>query len=416
MAMVYEYNARENGKRVKGTQRAETPQEAAEILNRRGLFVFKLRERATPPFSFRKMVRSMLAPDLPDRITFFRGYAALESQGVPFNEAFDLLAREIPTGPLHEAVVSVRSTVSAGQRLSVAMAERPEEFSPIEIAMIAAGEESKGRAEILDRLATFLERDAKLRKRLSGALTYPGIVLVAAFMLMLYAAFWLLPIFAGLYANFNVPIPTAMSVVLSATAAVKQPLTWLIAIVVICGAGVTFNRYVSTEHGAYKLDKTILSDGKLFSLKLWPFGEIRRKAIVSRVARALSALLESGVDLKKALDTVTPITESPVFAQAFQRARETLAQGNAVSLTDALRMHDAMDRRAIGFVEIGERVSQVPEMLRKIADYYDDDIESKLQSLPEKIQVLVTIMLGVVVAYLGYIVYVPLATLSTSIH
>jgi len=416
---IYKYSAFFGGKRVSGQQRAETPTDAIDILSRRGLDVFKIDEQKAQKFSFLKILRNFTGNELSTRLTFFRGYAALEAEGVPFDESFGLLIAQMPPkSRFSRAVQAVLRSLNQGDRdsLSGAMSDHADEFSHLECALVGAGEKSRGRAEVLDRLAAFLERDAKLRKRLMGALTYPVLVVSFSGVLIAYILFFLLPIFANLYTSFNLPMPPAMTGALGFAAMLKNPIWDLCFLIALGTFGFFFGRWASTPEGAIKLDKFLLSDLKVGPIKFNPFGAIRRKTITSRTCRAFAALMASGVDVEQALETSIPVAASPFYARALNLAKEDLSTGISSSLSEALTKFKAFDAYALGFLAIGERVAQIPDMMMRLASYYDDDVESLLSSLPETIQTVVIILLGVLVSYLAYIVYVPMATLSTSVH
>jgi type IV pilus assembly protein PilC len=282
--------------------------------------------------------------------------------------------------------------------------------------MIAAGEQSRGRAEILERLASFLERDALLRKRLKASLTYPFAAIIVSIAMALFIVTWIVPTFARFYTDYHVEMPTIMLAAVAVAGAVKNPLTWLVGAGIFAGAGFLLNRYIATDAGALRLDRISQADVLFFGINFWPFGEIRRKTIASRVARGLAALLKSGVDMDKTLETIIPVAESPIVGGALQRVRETLRTGEANTLSEALDQHKALDSYLVGFLEIGEETGQGPEMLSRVSDYYDDDVEMNLQTLPEKILIVVIFFLGLVVFFLAYMVYVPLSSLTTGIH
>ena len=416
--MTYRYAAFQHGRRVNGRQRAQNTAEALDILARRGLDVFNIDEQKRERFSFLKLLRAITGNELQSRLLFFRGYAALEAKGVPFEESFALLVQQIPPGRFSNAVQAVLQSLNEGERdsLSSAMSDHPDEFTHIECALVSAGERSRGRAEILERLAGFLERDVKLRKRLFGALTYPAIVVLFAVSLLLYIVFVLLPVFANLYTSFNVPAPPMMTAALTLGVMLRSPFWLGLFALMLAGVGYLISRWLNTPEGALRADKILLADGKIGPLRLWPFGVILRKTITSRTFRALSALLKSGVEIEQAIEIIAPVASNPTFVKGMQTARRDLSSGICSSLFEAFTKHKVFDSYALGFMGIGERVGQVPEMMMRLADHYDDDVSSLLQTLPEKIQVLVIIMLGFIITYLAYIVYVPIATLSTSIH
>jgi len=204
MSITFAYRARTpSGEAVSGTMRALDRSAALATLRERMLIPSRL-ETATTTFSLARLF-TRAKPN--ERLAFFRAYAALEQAGVDFSTSFELLSEQARTPRMRDALASIRSDVErGGEKLWTAMSHRPDEFSDLEVAMVAAGEEAGNREDVFDRLATFLERDERLRKKLNAALFYPAIVLVAALAISLYLFIVVVPQFATLFANFGVEL------------------------------------------------------------------------------------------------------------------------------------------------------------------------------------------------------------------
>jgi type IV pilus assembly protein PilC len=288
------------------------------------------------------------------------------------------------------------------------MSHRPDEFSDLEVAMVAAGEEAGNREEVFDRLAAFLERDERMRKRLTAALFYPAIVLVSAALVSAYLVAVVIPQFAKLFASFGVPPSPLLTFLVAAAAVASNP-------AVVAGAGAAAilgataaSRALRTVEGALAFDTV--------RLRVPLAGEAIRKTIVARLCRVIATLLQSGVNQVRALEVAVPVAESPIFSRALERARERIAGGKAASLEEALGESGAFPALLLGFIRVGGSAGNVPAMLLKVAEYYEEDVESLLAAIPTVIQTTVTLGLGVVVGAIVYVVYIPLSTLSSSIH
>ena len=202
MSLTFSYRARNaSGEVVAGTMRSLDRAAALAALRERRLIPSELRS-TTGAFSLSSLFRRAPARE---RLAFFRAYAALEEAGIDFSTAFRLLGDQARTRRFRDALHAVRSDVErGGEKLWKAMSHRPDEFTDLEVAMVAAGEEAGNRAEIFDRIARFLERDARFRKQLSAALFYPAIVVCAAIAVTFYLLFVVVPQFANLFASFQV--------------------------------------------------------------------------------------------------------------------------------------------------------------------------------------------------------------------
>jgi len=406
MPLTFAYDARTpGGKRVKGTMRALDRRAAFEALRERMLVPHDIRP-ASPRFS---LLRLLGGARPAERLAFFRAYAALESSGVDFSRSFALLISHARTARMREALSGIATDVErGGEKLWTAMSRRPAEFSDLEVAMVAAGEEAGNREEIFDRLAVFLERDERLRKRLGAALFYPALVAAAAAAVSLYLLLFVLPQFGGLFESFGIAPSPLLLAALRVSEVLQSPRFDLALIGVSVFAIWSTIRALTTEQGSIAFDT--------FRFRVPVLGGALAKASLARIARTLATLLQSGVNQMRALEVAAGVADGPMLSRAIVRARECIATGNAASLEEALAASGHFPPLFIGFATIGAASGTVPAMLTKVADYYEDDVESILTALPAAMQTAVTLGLGAVVAAVVYVVYVPLSTLSASIH
>jgi len=406
MSITFAYRARTpSGEAVSGTMRALDRSAALATLRERMLIPSRL-ETATTTFSLARLF-TRAKPN--ERLAFFRAYAALEQAGVDFSTSFELLSEQARTPRMRDALASIRSDVErGGEKLWTAMSHRPDEFSDLEVAMVAAGEEAGNREDVFDRLATFLERDERLRKKLNAALFYPAIVLVAALAISLYLFIVVVPQFATLFANFGVELSPVMLALLGFTSVVSNPFLVVPLVVAAVGGAVGLARTLQTVEGALAFDAV--------RMRLPILGDAVRKTILARLCRVLATLLQSGVNQVRALEVAIPVAESPIYAAAIEAARDRIAGGVSASLEEALAATKQFPPLVLGFIRVGGSAGTIPDMLVKIAEYYEEDVESLLSALPTVIQTAVTLGLGGVVAVIVYVVYVPLSTLSTSIR
>ena len=406
MSLTFTYRARDtSGEIVAGTMRSLDRAAALAALRERRLVPSELRA-STGAFSLPRFFRRSPARE---RLAFFRAYAALEEAGIDFSTAFRLLSDQARTPRFRDALNAIRSDVErGGEKLWKAMSHRPDEFTDLEVAMVAAGEEAGNRAEIFDRIAHFLERDARFRKQLSAALFYPAIVVCTAAAVTIYLLFVVVPQFANLFASFDVRSSPVLDALLFLRSASSSPQALLLAALGGLAGFATLLFFAQTPAGAMALDRARLG--------LPLIGAMLRKAAVARLSRVLATLLESGGNQLRALEVATPVAESPVFAGALELARQRVAVGACATLDEALALTGVFEPMAIGFVRVGSQAGDVPGMLLKICEYYEEDVESLATVIPTLAQTIVTLGLGVVVAFIVYVVYVPLTTLATSVR
>jgi type IV pilus assembly protein PilC len=288
------------------------------------------------------------------------------------------------------------------------MAHRPEEFSDLEIAMVAAGEEAGNREEVFERLATFLERDERMRKQLASALFYPFLVSIAAGLVSIYLLTFVVPQFAKLFDSFGVTRSPLLTMLVGLTTLAINPFVEIAALASVATIVYVWTRAMGTPEGALAFDAV--------RLRLPFAGAVVRKTIVARTCRVVATLLEAGVNQVRALEVSVPVAESPIYARALEAARERIVDGRSASLEEALRESDLFPPLVLGFIRVGASAGNVPSMLAKVAQYYEDDVEALLSAVPAVVQTAVTLGLGAVVGLIVYVVYIPLSTLSSSIH
>jgi type IV pilus assembly protein PilC len=404
--MTFTYRARTpGGDPVTGTMRALDRNAALAALRDRMLIASSL-ESHESAFS---LAHLFTRTKPKERLAFFRAYAALEQAGVDFSTSFALLIAQTNSARMRDALSSIRSDVErGGEKLWAAMSHRPDEFTDLEIAMVAAGEEAGNREEVFDRLAAFLERDERMRKRLAAALFYPALVLVSAAIVSVYLIAVVMPQFGKLFASFGVAPSPLLTLLLAASSLATNPLVVGVTLGACAVAAAAIARALRTPEGALAFDA--------LRMRVPLAGDAIRKTILARLCRVIATLLQSGVNQVRALEVAVPVAESPIFSRAIDIARERIATGHAASLEESLEASAVFPPLLVGFVRVGGTAGNVPAMLVKIAEYYEEDVESLLSAIPTLIQTAVTLGLGAVVAAIVYVVYVPLSTLSSSIH
>jgi type IV pilus assembly protein PilC len=406
MSLTFSYRARTpGGTGVRGTMRALNRTAALSKLRERMLIASYV-EPTPQAFG---LTRAFTRAKPSERLALFRAYAALEHAGVDFSTTMSLLSQQARTPRMREALASIRTDVErGGEKLWAAMSHRPDEFTDLEVAMIAAGEEAGNRQEVLDRLARFLERDERLRKQLGAALFYPAIVVAAACGISIYLFAFIVPQFARLFESLDVELSPALAATLAVDRLVANPVFDAVSACAAVTIAYLSARALRTPEGAFAADA--------LRLRIPVIGDTIRKSILARLARVLATLLQSGVNAVRALEVAVPVAESPIYGRAVEAARENLSGGLAASLEEALAATGRMPPLLLGFVRVGSAAGNLPEMLVKIAEYYEDDVESLLGALPTAIQTGVTLALGAVVSLIVYLVYVPLSSLSSSIR
>ncbi|HEY6236682.1 MAG TPA: type II secretion system F family protein [Candidatus Elarobacter sp.] len=404
-AAQYRYTARDAaGELVRGSMEASSVDAVLANLRTRALFVTAVDRETLLACTVGRSLH-LGAPSRRALLAFFRSFSTLIRAGVPMRRALDVTIERASDGVLRESLRSLLADVEHGTSLSEAMERRPRAFAPLYVAMVRAGEAGGILDDVLERLASFLERDADLRKKVRAALAYPAVVVTAALGLVLFLMARIVPMFAQMFDAFHAELPATTRALLAAGDALQRPATWLgtVLIVVLSGGGVA--AAARTVRGALVLDR--------LRLRLPVFGPLLHKAITARIARMLATLLRSGIDLVTAIDVVRPVAGSPAYAAALRRVDVALRAGDALTVPlEASRLFDPL---AVALVRVGEETGLLDEMLLKVAAYFETDVEAAIATLGAVIEPALIGVLGCAVGFIVFSVFIPLYALIGSV-
>ena len=405
MASIYAYTARNGeGGFVAGSLQADSREQALAHLRTRTLYVTSI----APADSARGMIGSIITGwpiSSAARTAFFRAFATLIRAGVPIRRALDVVIESCRDARLREALRSVSSDIESGSELSTAMSRRPHEFSRLLVAMIRAGELGGALDEILERLATLLERHLAVRKKVRSALAYPLIVATAALALVLFLVGSTVPAFASMFAEMHVTLPWSTRVLIEGGNALKNPLMW-VALAALPPAIIALIRVARREERiALRIDQ--------LSLATPVFGGVLRKAVVARFSRTLGSLLRSGVPLLEALDAANDVVENTVYSCLTRELSAALREGSAIAT--ALERSSLFDGLFLQLVRVGEETGTLDAMLLRIADYYELDVETTVATLGSVIEPILIIGLGALVGLIVASILIPLYSMIGSI-
>jgi type IV pilus assembly protein PilC len=405
MALDFHYRARNAaGELVNGRMQARDRETVIALLRSRALFVTSI-DAETP---VRRSIIRLLAIGRVRQsslLTFFRSFATLLRAGVAMRRALTVTIERCGDGVLQEALRAVVAEVERGVPLSEALAARPRIFSALYCSMIRAGERGGILEDVVERVATLIERDAALVKKLRAALAYPSIVTSAALALVVLLIVKIVPMFAGMFASFNVPVPAPTRLLLTVSALLQTPLLWcslggglLAALLVLRQASVSERGRITLDHLRFRIPLA---------------GTLARKAVLARVARMLGTLVRSGIDLLAAIETVAPVAASPLYRTTLLGCSIALRAGEPLSAP--LTASRAFDPLFLALVRVGEETGSLDDMLIKIAEYFESDIENALAVLSATIEPLLVIVLGAIVGTIVFSVFLPLYSLIGSL-
>jgi len=405
-ASTYHYRARTpEGRRVNGSMQAASPDVVVAHLRTRALFVTTVVEGATLPGRIEGMRYAGPVSGAP-LVAFFRSFATLVRAGVQLRRALEVTIAQCGDARLREALRAVLAEIEAGRSLSSAMKLRPREFEPLHVAIVEAGEAGGLLDDVLDRLATLLERDQAMRKKVGAALAYPAFVFVGAIGLVVFLIATIVPQFAHMFAQMDVPLPLSTQILLAVGEGIRRP-EILGGTIALCFAA--FAAYVAARRSprfAIAVDR--------LRIDLPIAGPLLRKTIIARLARMLGSLLHSGVDLLHAIDVVGPITGNAAYEAALRDLHAALREGSSIG--EPLAATKLFEPIALQLIAVGEETGTIDAMLLRIASFYETDVETAMMTVGALLEPILICVVGVMVGAIVFSIFVPLYTLVGQIH
>lgn len=331
-----------------------------------------------------------------DIVIFTRQFATMINAGLPLVQALDILARQTENQVLKKTVQDTLYDVEAGNTLADAMAEHPKIFSQLFVNMVAAGESGGILDTILLRLATFLEKNEALARKVKGAMIYPAVVLGVAVIAIAILLLFVIPTFAEVFSSFNqqLPLPTRIVIGLSE---LLQSYWW--AMLGAIGAGIfLLRRWIGTASGRLKFDRLML--------KLPVLGPLVRKAAIARFTRTLGTMLSSGVTILDGLEITARTAGNRVIHDAVMQSRAAIAGGK--SIAEPLKETDVFPPMVTQMIHVGEETGDLDGMLSKIADFYDDEVDVAVENLLKVLEPALIVILGTIVGGMIVAMYLPI--------
>ena len=395
-AATYEYKVRDGeGRFREGKVKADNETAVAEKLLEMGYVPLEVKESGTGlqrEISFgRKRVK------MKDLAIFARQLATMIDAGLTLMRALSILAEQVENPSLREVLTKVKNDVEAGHSLSSAFAnDEHDTFPPFMVSMTKAGELGGFLDVAMRQVAETFEAEVKLRSKIKAAMTYPVVVFVMAILMCVGMLLFIVPIFAGMFADLGgtLPLPTRILVTLSGLLKLAAP------VLSVAGFAFTFwwRRHKNDERVRNVLDP--------LKLKLPVFGKLSAKIALTRFARNLSTLLRSGVPILAAIDIVSETTGSVVISRALADVRVSVASGD--SIAGPLARHEVFPTMVVQMIASGEETGAVDQMLSRIAEFYDNEVEAMTEALTSLIEPLMIAFLGVVVGSMIIALYMPI--------
>jgi type IV pilus assembly protein PilC len=389
---VYVYKARTvGGESQSGEMNAATEADVVGQLRRRRLVVVSVKEK--PKEISLSIGRRIKTKDL---VLFTRQFATMINAGLPLVQSLDILAAQQPNKKAAEKIRAVLSDVESGSTLADAMRRHKDFFSEIYVNMVAAGEAGGVLDVILLRLAEYLEAADRLRRKVRGAMFYPVTVLSFAMLAIAALLIFVIPTFAGFFESANVPMPLPTRFVMG----LSEFLTsyWWAVAAALAGIGWLIRAYRQTSDGRLATDRLLL--------RIPIIGGVIRKAAIARFSRTLGTLVQSGVPILDGLEITARTAGNQVVEDAVMKSRASIAGGETIA--EPLKRSDVFPPMVVQMINVGEQTGGLDDMLSKIADFYDEEVDSAVTALTSVIEPIMIVFLGAIVGGMVVAMYLPI--------
>jgi type IV pilus assembly protein PilC len=400
---TFAYSGRtRGGQTVTGERIADSADAVVAALRRDQILVTRIDQAAAKAETKSKPAKARGVP-AKNLAIFTRQFSVMIDAGLPLVQCLDILGKQEPHKHFSVAILKVREDVEAGAALADAMKKHPKTFDALYSNMIAAGEAGGILDTILKRLAVYIEKNVKLKGDVKSAMIYPIAVIVIA-ALVVGAILWkVIPTFATLFAGLGAELPLPTRIVIAMSNGVVA-WGWLI-VLVIFGLGWVVARYYATPAGRYQIDAGLLKTPVL--------GNILRKVAVARFCRTLSTLLSSGVPILDGLDITAKTSGNAIIEAAIQKTRTGIERGETVS--GPLKDTNVFPSMVVQMINVGETTGALDAMLSKIADFYEDEVDSAVAGMLTLLEPVMIAFLGVVVGGIVIAMYLPIFDLISKL-
>jgi type IV pilus assembly protein PilC len=387
------------GKRMKGEMPAKNAALVKAELRRQGMNPQTVREKSKPLFGATgKKVKPR------DVAIFSRQIAAMMAAGVPMVQAFEIIANGQKNVRFKNMLVEIRQAIEGGSSLHEALGLYPVEFDELYRNLVHAGESAGVLDTVLDTVATYKERMESIKSKIKKALFYPIMVMVVAFMVTMILLLFVVPVFEQTFAEAKAELPAPTQMIVSASKFMQS--YWWVVIGSIVGsiAAVIFFKKRSLKF-AHFLDRV--------SLKIPVLGDLLNKSAIARFARTLGVTFHAGVPLVEALDAVSGATGSIVYGDAVRQMRDDIAVGHQLQL--AMRQTNLFPNMVVQMTAIGEEAGSLDHMLFKVAEFYEEEVETAVDTLASLLEPMMMVILGVLVGGMVIALYLPIFKLAGTV-
>ena len=397
---VFAYKAKTSaGLVMQGNIDADEKKGAVEKLRSQKLVVLEIAEKSNGPLD---KIKALIAASQKGHVTskdlvlFSRQLSTLVGAGVPIVQSLGILETQAENPAFKEVLGDVKSDIEAGLSISDALKKHPDAFPDLYTSMIKAGELGGILDTILERLTVFMESSEQLKAKVKGAMMYPAIVLSICATVTCFLMVFVIPTFKNIFSSFGAELPLPTQMLINISDVMKH--YWYLLLAAPYGAYKGFVAFYKTPKGHKIVDG--------YTLKAPIFGIILKKVAVARFTRTLGTLIKSGVPIMQALETVAATAGNVVIAEAVLLTRESIREGGRLS--DPLKKSGIFPNMVTSMISVGEETGALDIMLSKIADFYDQEVDTAVKGLTSLIEPIVIVVMGIVIGTIVVAMFMPM--------
>jgi len=398
---LYEWEGKTvSGTTRKGSTKAPSEDSLRAILRKDGVILTKFvekKEEKKEKYSPKAKVPTLQI------VIFTRQLSTMITSGLPLVQSLEILGAQIEDVNLRGIVREIKEKIEGGSRFADALRDYPQCFDQLFVNLVVAGEEGGLLDGVLQRLSVYMEKSEKLKSKVKSAMIYPISIVVVAVGVVFVLLIFVIPVFETMFKDMGATLPMPTQIVVNLSRAVKGGIIYIIAAVV--GIFFAFKKYYQSKGGRRTIDR--------LTLKLPIFGVLTIKASVARVTRTLATLLSSGVAILESLDIVAKVAGNKIVEEALVVAKERISEGR--SMSEPLEQAGIFPPMVVQMVQVGESTGALDNMLNKIADFYEDDVDALVTNMTALMEPMIMAFLGVILGGLVVAMYLPIFKLGSAV-
>ncbi len=337
-----------------------------------------------------------------DVVIFARTFATMINAGMPIVQCLEMLGSQEPNKVFKKMILTIKEDIEGGSTLSEAMKKYPDTFDDLFVNLVAAGEAGGILDKILARLSAYLEKASKLKSKVKGAMTYPASVLGISVAVVSLLLLKVIPVFQNMFEGMGRALPAPTQFLVDASHFMRSYVLFMVAGVVV--VVFLFRKYYKTENGRLVIDKLVLMSPV--------FGPLLKKVAVAKFSRTLSTMLSSGVPIIEGLDIVSKTAGNKIIENAIMETRKSISEGKTIS--EPLMDSGIFPSMVVQMIAVGENTGALDTMLSKIADFYDDEVDTAVDAMTALLEPFMMVFLGTVVGGMIIAMYLPIFTMASA--